>query len=248
MRVVWSVLLLLGLLMSATTSVWAKERVIVLAGQSNMMGRGRTVELPAAYKTQPANVSYFSQGRPHPLTHFAYFGPEVTLAHELARAFPKDQIILVKQAASGSFIRQWLPGQALYKGLLRQIGFAEEEHTFQQVDAIVWMQGESDAQSNVKMAAQYGTQLIQLVNHLRQDLNSPHSLFVYGQVDMEHPAFTDSIASVRHQQQLAESQLGNALMVSTTGLGKLSDGIHYNAAGQMELGRRFAQALIARLK
>ena len=243
-----SLLCLLVLLAGVSPDVWAKDRVIVLAGQSNMMGRGRTADLPAGYKQTPPNVEYFSQGRPQPLAKFAYFGPEVSLAHELAKAFPQDHITLVKQAASGSHITQWQAGQALYKGLLRQIGFADQVRNFNQVDAIVWMQGESDAQSDLTIANQYGANLMQLVKHLRQDLASPNSVFVYGQVDLAHPAFNQAIQSVRTQQQSVQNQLGNAVMVSTANLAKLNDGIHYNAAGQLELGKRFAQALIARWK
>lgn len=44
------------LLLLHTSQLWAKERLILLAGQSNMMGRGKTSELPAAYKTTPAAV------------------------------------------------------------------------------------------------------------------------------------------------------------------------------------------------
>ncbi|MBJ6610813.1 MAG: sialate O-acetylesterase [Candidatus Thiothrix moscowensis] len=240
-------LLLLALCLQPT-SLWAKDRLIILAGQSNMMGRGKTHDLPRAYKTTPTNVHYFYQGRERKLAQFAYFGPEVSFAHTIAQAFPQDRIILVKQAASGSMIRQWQPGQALYKGLLRQIGFATEGQTSPQVDAIVWMQGESDAQSSLPIAKQYGNQLKQMIENLRNDLDSPHSLFLFGQTNLQHPAFQASIEAVRQQQQTLPNSLGNARMVLTDGLGKLGDGIHLDAAGQLELGKRFAQAYIRQTK
>ncbi len=240
--------LLAVLLFAQTPAVWAKDRLIILAGQSNMMGRGKTSELPATYKTTPTNVKYFYQGREHALAKFAWFGPEVSFAHDVARAFPKDTIILVKQAASGSLIQQWQPGQALYQGLLRQVGFATKAEGEGQVDAILWMQGESDAQSTIGVAKQYGQRFETLATHLRQDLGAPNSLFLYGQVNLEHPDHTTTIAAVRKQQQDAQRQLPHALMVSTDGLGKQADGIHYNAAGQMELGKRFAKAYLQRVK
>ena len=247
MRLFWTPLLAI-LLLAQTPTVWAKDRLIILAGQSNMMGRGKVSELPATYKTTPANVKYFYQGREHPLAKFAWFGPEVSFAHEVARAFPKDTIILVKQAASGSLIQQWQPGQALYKGLLRQVGFAEKAEGEGQVDAILWMQGESDAQSNISVAQQYGKRFDTLVTHLREDLQAPDSLFLYGQVNLDHPDYAAGIKSVRQQQQAAQRELPRALMVSTDGLGKQADGIHYNAIGQMELGKRFAKAYIQHMK
>ncbi|UJS22783.1 sialate O-acetylesterase [Thiothrix winogradskyi] len=247
MRFFWMPLLALVLL-AQTPTVWAKDRLIVLAGQSNMMGRGKVHELPATYKTTPANVKYFYQGREHPLAKFAWFGPEVSFAHDVARAFPNDTIILVKQAASGSLIQQWQPEQALYKALLRQVGFATPKDTTLQADAILWMQGESDAQESIGVAQQYGKRLTTLVTQLRTDLASPDSLFIYGQVNLDHEKHAESIASVRNQQQAAQQQLPGALMVSTDGLGKQSDGIHYDAAGQMELGKRFAKAYIEQMK
>ena len=248
MRSGWYGILLILLSISAVDG-WAKERVFVLAGQSNMMGRGKINDLPLAYRHTPSNVRYFSQGREHPLAKFAYFGPEIGLAHALARAFPRDEIILVKQAASGSLIGQWQPGEPLYKGLLRQVGFVHDAYpAFRQVDAIVWMQGESDAQSELPVARQYGSRLQRLVGQLRHDLDSPDSLFVYGQTSVNHPAFQAATAAVRQQQEAAQRSLANVLMVSTEQLGRLADGIHYDAAGQLELGRRFAQAYIQRLQ
>lgn len=232
------------LLLLQTPAIWAKDRLIILAGQSNMMGRGKVHELPAEYKSTPANVTFFYQGREHPLAKFAWFGPEVSFAHEVARAFPNDHFILVKQAASGSLIQQWQPGQGLYNALLRQVGFATQEENAGKVDAILWMQGESDAQSSANVANQYGSRFNTLVTGLRKDLQSPDSLFIYGQISLEHPQHTDSIASVRDQQQAAQSQLPKAVMVDTDGLGKLNDGIHFNAAGQIELGKRFAKAYL----
>ncbi len=243
----WCQWVLVTGLCAVSSGLWAKERVIVLAGQSNMMGRGKTQELPAEYRQMPNNIRYFYQGREHKLAEFAFFGPEVSLAHSLAQTYPRDEIILVKQAASGSLIQQWQPGEPLYKGLLRQIGFAANDYPFKQVDAIVWMQGESDAQSDVSVATQYAGRLIQLVTHLRKDLQSPNSAFVYGEVGVSHPAFSHASAAVRNQQQLVQERLQNAALVSTAGLSNIGDGIHYNAAGQLELGKRFANALIQRL-
>lgn len=240
--------LLLAALSLTSADLWAKDHLILLAGQSNMMGRGKTFELPATYKQTPANVKFFYQGRERKLAQFAYFGPEVSFAQEVARAFPHDNIILVKQAASGSRIKQWQPGQSLYKALLRQVGFATDPTKGKRVNAILWMQGESDAQSNLSIASQYGTQLKQLVSSLRKDTDSPSSLFIFGQTDLEHPSSQASLEAVRQQQNAMQKVLGNAYMVNTEKLGKLNDGIHLNAHGQMELGRRFAKAYINRNK
>ncbi|WP_228292254.1 sialate O-acetylesterase [Candidatus Thiothrix anitrata] len=72
-------------------------------------------------------------------------------------------------------------------------------------------------------------------------------MFLVGQINPEHPAFlmTDNI---RHQQQRIQQQVPNTVLISTDGLGKMADRIHYDAQGQLQLGKRFAQAYIKRAK
>ncbi|MEZ5449265.1 MAG: sialate O-acetylesterase [Thiolinea sp.] len=240
-RVFSVILLLLTLLPPA--ALQAGERIYLLAGQSNMMGRGKTFELPPAYRKTPANVHFYYQGRERGLAQFAFFGPEVSFAHEVARAFPQDTHTLIKLAATGSSIQAWQPEQALYKGLLRQIGFSLEQAQ-PRVDAILWMQGESDARQPA-LAAQYTPRLTHLIQSLRADLHSPNSLFLIGEINPEDEAFSMT-AQVRASQQQVQRALPGTLLVSAEGLGKLPDRVHYDARGQMELGKRFAQAYIQR--
>ena len=241
-------LILLGGLILSTLLVpvlQAKERIYLLAGQSNMMGRGRTYELPPSYKTTPANVQFYYQGRLKPLAHTAYFGPEVTFAHAVARAFPQDKHILIKVAATGSSIKQWQRGQPLYYSLIRQLQLALPEYFAKAkppVEAIIWMQGEQDARK-LADAHNYKTQVQQFISHLRTDIAAPKSLLVMGRVNPTSPLFKMLAIVQAGQAQLART-LPHTLLVNTEGLGTLHDHIHYSAQGQMELGRRMAQAYI----
>jgi len=233
---------MLALLLGWQASAHAGERLYLLAGQSNMMGKGKTFELPGNYKNTPANVTFYYQGRERGLAQFAYFGPEIGFAHEVARAFPQDHHILIKQAASGSTIEKWLPGQALYKGLLRQIGFSLPEEHPKRIEAVLWMQGESDARSQV-LAGQYASRLTRLIQSLRTDLKSPNSLFILGEINPEDAAFP-MVPQVQASQRQVQQSVNNTMVISTAGLGKMYDHVHYNAEGQLELGKRFAQAYI----
>ncbi len=238
-RMFTAAILLLSVGTTATLS--ADQRIYLLAGQSNMMGKGKSYELPATYKKTPHNITFYYQGRQRDLAQYAYFGPEVSFAQEVARAFPQDQHILIKQAATGSTIQQWQPGQPLYQGLLRQLGFSLEAKN-PPVTAILWMQGESDARTPA-LAGQYTPRLTRLIQGLRQDLQSPDSLFLMGQINPEDNAFP-MVEQVQASQQQVQRSVPNTLLISTDGLGKLYDHVHYDARGQMELGRRFAQAYI----
>lgn len=245
--------ILTGTLLLPTTGL-SGTKIYVLAGQSNMMGKGKAALLPPAYRKTPHNVTFIYQGRQKKLAQYSFFGPEVSFAHEVARAFPQDKHILIKYAATGSSIQQWLPEQALYKGLLRQIGFshirkhgggdktAKNREAVKKVSAIFWMQGETDARDKAR-ATPYSGYLNRFIHSLRQDLNSPNSLFIFGQINPESKAFP-MVKQIQQSQQHINRNVSNTILTMSDGLGKLNDKIHYNAAGQIELGRRFAQAYI----
>ncbi len=239
------VTLILFNFLALPTLAFAKERIYILAGQSNMMGKGKTYSLPSHYRKTPHNVKFYYQGRPRDLAKYAYFGPEVGFAHAVARAYPHDTHIIIKTVATGSSIQQWLPGSRLYKGMLRQLKFTDiSEH--QPVDAIIWMQGEKDAR-NKHFASQYEGSLRRLINGLRNNLKSPNSLFIMGKINPQDPAFVMKQVVQKAQQNIQRNS-ANTLLVSTDGLGKIFDHVHYDAKGQLELGQRFAQAYIKKTR
>lgn len=224
-------------------SAFAAERIYLMAGQSNMMGLAKTYRLPTTYRQTPSNVTFYYQGRPRKLAQFSYFGPEVSFAHHVARAFPQDHHIIIKFAATGSHIEQWLPGQPLYNGMLRQLGFSIKEKD-PKIEAVFWMQGESDALNQAR-ASQYAGRLGLFIRSLRRDLKSPSSLFIMGEVDPVGKDFP-MVKLVQDNQRKVRSQTPNTYMTPAQGLGKIYDHIHYSALGQMELGKRFADEYIKR--
>ncbi len=244
---VLSILLLFAT--SFYSSVIAKERVYILAGQSNMMGKGKTYQLPAYLKRQPHNVEFYYQGRKRQLAKFSHFGPEVSFAHEISRKFPNDKHIIIKHVATGTSINQWLPGSPLFDGLLRQRGFVKvaakanalaDKIANKKVDAIIWMQGEKDARSTSN-ANRYETNLKRFIMGVRRQLNSPQSMFIMGQINPQDPAF-HMLETVKKAQVNTQRALPRVKLISTDGLGKIYDNVHYNTQGQLELGKRFAKA------
>lgn len=223
-----------------STPTWAAQRFYLMAGQSNMMGLASTSQLPANYRHTPANVTFIYQGRQRPLASSARFGPEVSFAHLVSRAYPNDQHVIVKFAATGSHIQQWMPGQHYYRGMLRQIGISFDRTP--RFDAVFWMQGESDARNSFR-ANSYATKLSRFIHSLRRDLRSPSSLFVIGQVNPQGNAYP-MVREVQLNQQVVNQNVHNTLLVSSHGLQKNFDNIHYSAHGLLELGRRFASTYI----
>lgn len=219
---------------------WAAQRVYLMAGQSNMMGLGNANQLPPSYRHTPNNVTFIYQGRARPLPRHGRFGPEVSFAHLVSRAFPNDHHVIVKFAATGSHIQQWMPGQHHYRTMLRQFSISFNQKP--RIDAIFWMQGESDAQNSFR-ANNYANKLSRFIHNLRRDLRSPSSLFVMGQINPQGSGYP-MVRQVQLNQQVVDAQVHNTQLVSSHGLQKNFDNIHYSAHGQLELGRRFAATYI----
>ncbi|MCK5725595.1 MAG: sialate O-acetylesterase [Thiotrichaceae bacterium] len=230
---------ILGILLFGSVAQ-ARDYVYILAGQSNMMGKGSTHSLPSYYKKTPHNVQFFYQGRYRKLAKYAHFGPEISFAHTVARSRPHDKHYIIKFVATGSSISQWQPGGALFKGLLSQkklAGIAPETP----ITAVVWMQGESDARSR-SSAVQYQGRLARFIRGLRTKLNTPHTKVVIGLINPTPKAFpmTDK---VREAQRKISTSIPNVRLVSTDNLSKIYDHIHYGTDGVVGLGKRFAKAI-----
>ena len=242
------------------TYVNAGERVFILAGQSNMVGQGKVAELSEKYKKLPDNVSLYSSdnglvnlnGRYNSHTNF---GPEVSFAHDLAARFPDDKIILLKYAVGGSSLLSWSPEWTaegaimtddLQKGPLydkmKAFFMALPEFGAAKIDSILWMQGESDAKYPAA-AALYAKNLAILVNAFRSDFKSSDATFIIARVNPPLPEFVGQDI-VRQAQFDAQKDLNNVVMFDTEGLTKWDDDLHYDTAGIVELGKRFARAYI----
>lgn len=221
----------------------AKTHVYLLAGQSNMMGKTQTQQLPDHYRQTPSNVRFYYQGRERKLADDAYFGPEVSFAHAVAKALPNDQHIIIKYVASGSYIEQWANTQPLFKGMIRQIELLKKHNNLPPtIDAMIWMQGESDCRSS-DLANAYGHRLKQFILNTRQTLQSPNSLFIIGAVSPQNVGFP-AMKQVRQKQQETHQTTANTRYVETLDL-ETFDNTHFNTNGLIELGKRFAKAYLS---
>lgn len=223
----------------------AKTRVFVLAGQSNMQGRGASSDLPEHLRTQPENVRYYTHGRESTIAKYHYFGPEVNFAYLVSKIFPNDTVIIIKSAATGSSISQWQPDDELYKALIRQVKYAVGSGDAD-IQGIVWMQGEADARDQT-LAENYQTHLEVFFTSLRKDLQAEDTAIMLGQIKQPNNNFVYEKQVRQAQQQIAEADK-NVLLITTDDLGKLYDNVHYNSEGLIELGRRFALGFVEHRK
>ena len=224
-----------------STSISAKDRIYILAGQSNMMGLAHTKNLPAIYKATPSNVSFFYKGSPRQLARGKHIGLEIGFAHAVSKAFPNDRHILVKYAATGSHIQQWFPSEPYYLAMMRQLGFSIRQKN-PKIEAIIWMQGEGDT-FNKQRASQYAKNLTYFIQTLRNDLKAPNTPFIMGVIDPIGRDFPE-VSLVQQKQRDVDASVANTYLIPAEGIEKIYDKIHFNAIGQVVMGKRFAQKYI----
>jgi hypothetical protein len=229
--------------------------VFVLSGQSNMLGQGTTAELTGDLSTLPPTVQLFVDGEPALFTDRRSFGPEVTFAHEMARAWPDRNIVLLKYAVGGTSLLAWAPewseAQAeltananagpLYSQLMAAVrGPALGPSA--RFAGLLWMQGERDARY-LTVGPDYLANLGTFVAAVRADLDEPDLPLLLGLVNPP-PERYPAADVVRAQQLAAPDELAMTAVIDTAGVTKRDDDLHYDTAGQLELGRRFAQAYL----
>jgi lysophospholipase L1-like esterase len=238
--------------------------IYILAGQSNMAGAGRTAELPEPLRSCPPNVRLFEDGQPRALLWREKFGPEVGFSDELAAALPSEPTILLKLAQGGANLAyDWNPDGVsqspedtyrgpLYPRLLESLSLLAA-HLKQQAEeprvaGMLWMQGERDAVFDF-MAAAYEANLRRFIGRVRSDTGEPDLPFIIAQIcprmiDLQAGRF---VHAHRRRVQVAQAAVArndpHAAYVSTDDLPQ-SDNLHFNTAGQIELGRRLARAYV----
>jgi hypothetical protein len=226
-----------------------KFHLYLMMGQSNMSGRGK---VEAEDKTSHPRVLMFAtndvwQSATEPVTHdrpkMLGVGPGLAFGKTLAEKYPEATIGLVPCSVGGTPLSRWEKGGDLYASAVRRAQLAMRVGVFK---GVIWHQGESD--SSPGKAETYGKRLDQMIRDLRADLGSPDLPFVAGQLG--------EFLLTRGSNNVAEVQLVNDTIakipsrvphtgfVSSTALNHKGDALHFDAASQRELGRRYAKEMI----
>jgi hypothetical protein len=177
-------LLLLAVSLGAFSSPTPPPITFLLAGQSNMSGRGGTIQVPGASHrvfvpssalelalVQPdglverLNVSLGWEPAVEPL-HFDVDSNHVNdcgIGSGLLFArFLAVPCRLIPCAVGGTSLDEWAPSGELYR---RMLGRAAHS----QIDALLWFQGEEDANAK-ESALRYEDKLVAWIVQLRKDL------------------------------------------------------------------------------
>ena len=159
-------------------------KVILLGGQSNMVGIGKTENLKPPYNKPFSRVKAWNSEEkkwmplsPKVVNSKGSFGPEINFAHSIADEFPMYDFRLVKYAASGTALHddwsptlqgeQYLNFMKITKAALMNLDDSGVEY---KLSAMLWLQGESDAHEN--RAETYKKNLADFISHLRTEFSA----------------------------------------------------------------------------
>ncbi len=178
------------------------------------------------------------------------FGPEIGFARALY-AKKHQRLAIVKAAFSGTGMAQdWNhadPGEggSCYRALVSEtkaaIAAAKAQGITLRLSALLWVQGESDA--NAQLAPRYEQALGDMIAAVRQDLAAPELivlLAVNTHFGNDKNEFVPKI--VEAQQALARKD-ARCLYVDTA-TATIANAAHYDTAGTLDVGRRFADGLL----
>lgn len=232
--------------------------IFVLAGQSNMSGRG---ELPSSPLHFAGIWNYTNAGRWEPATDpldgsagqvdvvsadlEAGLGPGLTFAKKMQELRPRIKIGLVQCSRGATTIDAWnIQGgrDTLYGSCIARIHEAARNG---RIVGLLWWQGESDAYSK-KAAQAWGGHFRKLIAAFRHDLESPHLPVVYVQLGQLSPerraqpsfAFWDSV-----MQSQARVRISSSIMILANKFELSNDGIHLSPKGYTDIGRQFARSM-----
>ncbi len=196
------------------------------------------------------------------------FGPELSFAKKLQELYPDDKIALIKYARGGSSIDtaaarnygSWgidynnLSGMNQFDHFLTTVREALKSSDIncdgiEDVlipQGIIWMQGESDA-LNEDIALRYYDNLKRLMDLIRVSLRDDDLPVVIGKISDSGKDNNGKTWEYGELVQYAQEKYAktdkNAAIVRDTKDYKYSDPWHYDSAGYIDLGVKFAEAV-----
>lgn len=227
-------------------NVW----VFILAGQSNMAGRGfvepgDTIPVKKVLAINKEEQLIIAKEPLH------FYEPNLTgldCGYSFGKALIKNipdsvSVLLIPAAVGGSSINQWL-GDSVHRNVKLFSNFLEKLAIGKQygiIKAILWHQGESDA--NERDIPLYKKRLTELIVRFRFSAGDDSLPVLLGELG--------SFSNDKENWKLINRAINeyslqdrNTSVISTVDLEHKGDGIHFDSKGQRALGKRFAEAYL----
>jgi hypothetical protein len=224
----------------------------ILAGQSNMAGRGKVNVQDN--QTHP-QVYVLNKNRQWELAkdplHFdkpniVGVGPGLAFGKAMAGHKERVKIGLIPCAAGGSPISSWAVGgyhnqtkSHPYDDAIIRAKAAMKDGV---IKGIIWHQGESDSKpEKVKV---YQAKLEELISRFRQELGDENLPFVVAKLGDFYVAKNPNAESINRILEEIPDIVENTACVDVSGLAHKGDVVHFDSKSSRELGRRYAEKMI----
>lgn len=266
--IAWSALALL-LIAPQVQAKGVHYEVFLLAGQSNMDGRGKIADLTgelAKYATPftSVDIALSTGGLRRPLVlsqgieplkpgftgsttglktiPSELFGPEIGFGHTLSVTWPGKHLLLIKCTEGGTNLREdWNPSaeKSLYKRFIEFVR-ANQKAIEAQGDTLT-IRGLIWHQGESDAGQPPGSYKTNLIALINQ-----------ARSDLGHPNLPVLIGQVYNNgkrgnifadQKAVVAELPQTWLVESAGLETFDKGTHFDAKSQIELGRRFAEEM-----
>lgn len=231
----------------------SKFKIVVLAGQSNMAGRG--IPTDADKVAHPRVVMMDKDGNWVPCVdpiHFdkadAGVGPGKTFAEALADSDPSITVGVVPCAVGGTSVALWVPGAewTLWNKTVRHlheeaVGRAKKAMERGTLTAILWHQGESDCMRRNGYVYQARFPLV--IEGFRRELGADGVPFICGSLFPELAKGWFGKIQCNTQRWACEYAYGpGKFVMCPEDCRRNADNIHFTRDSQVEFGRRYFAA------
>jgi hypothetical protein len=231
----------------------AKEHfhLYLLAGQSNMAGRGKVEESDTV--ANPRVLALTKDGSWAPATAPLHWDKSVagtglgrSFALTLVESDPDIVIGLIPAACGGSAISSWVPGgyhdqtkSHPWDDAVQRTQRAMQDGTLK---GILWHQGESDSQP--ERSAVYQKRLTELILRFRNEFQNPQLPFLIGQLGQfpERP-WSEARQQVDAAHRAVATSVPFVSFVHSDDLTCNPDNVHFDSKSLRTFGKRYAAAL-----
>ncbi|WP_146528448.1 sialate O-acetylesterase [Novipirellula artificiosorum] len=258
---------LAGLLLGCNIAAAASYDVYLLAGQSNMDGRGQASDLPAEQRQPFEHAIIFYRNLPHTSEGWKplgpgysippkyegtlpsqTFGPELGFARAMLDGQPLKKLALIKGSKGGTSLRtDWNPGSQgdpdsqgpRYRDFIETIRLATNQLT--QRGETYTLRGLlwHQGESDSKSSVKdYQQRLDQLIIRIREDLGVADLPVIVGEVFDNRKR--DNVRAAIRAVGTSGPRVG---FVSSDDTTTWDEGTHFDAPSQLLLGQRYAEAI-----
>ncbi|MGI6340520.1 MAG: sialate O-acetylesterase [Bacteroidales bacterium] len=224
-------------------NVW----VFILAGQSNMAGRGKVEPVDTIPDIRIFTIN--KEGElllaKEPL-HF--YEPAATgldcglsFGKELLKHIPDSiSVLIIPTAVGGSSISQWI-NDSTFRNVTLMTNFKEKIEIGQKygtIKGILWHQGENDATTQETIEI-YDKQLQKLFTLFRNAIDNSQLPIIIGELG-SFSKTDDNWQAINSKIEEYIKTDPNSYLIKTNDLKDKGDKVHFDSEGLREIGRRFA--------